>query len=325
MTATPIAIGFAAILSTTAASADEKEDEARVHFSAGVNLLRDPARPRYEEAFAEFKRAYQLAGSPKILANIGLCAMKLERDAEAIEAYSKYLEQVPDVPAEERVQVERDLATLKATLAKVTIESRPAGATILDTRVPTQGESITHSLGSIATRTEIGIRRGHHVMKARFDGGREVTWEADINGGESHVFELPASAMPTTTTTPDPGNGSPLRGDTGPSSTHASPFPRPVPTSVYVAGGVTLGLGVATLITGLVALNTHSKFEQRNDGNDPAGADDLRGTGETLNIATDVLLVGTLIGAGVTTYLFLTRPTVPSSTTPSLSGLRFRF
>src|SRR6266481_4578482 len=59
--------------------------EARTHFAAGVNLLRDPDGARYEEAYREFKAAYAASPSYKILGNLGLCAMKLERDGEAIE------------------------------------------------------------------------------------------------------------------------------------------------------------------------------------------------------------------------------------------------
>jgi hypothetical protein len=288
-------VAFAVALSgmTLATSARaEDSDEARTHFTAGVNLLKDPARPRYEEAYAEFKKAYALANSPKILGNIGLCAMKLERDAEAIEAYSRYLAEVPDLPPDERAQVERDIATLKATLAVVTVETRPAWATILDTRVVAHGESTTNTYGPITGRTDLRVRRGHHVFKARLDGGREVAWESDINGGESHVFEIPEAR---------PGGAAAATEVKG---------PRPIPMSVYIAGGATIAFGVTTLITGLLAVDARSRFDTKNDGGDPAEAQDLRDSGTTLNTVSDVFLFGTLIGAGVTTFLYLTRPTV---------------
>jgi tetratricopeptide (TPR) repeat protein len=68
-------------------------EEARQHFKAGVNLLNDPDGPRYEEAYREFKAAYASSPSYKILGNLGLCAMKLERDGEAIEYYDRYLQE----------------------------------------------------------------------------------------------------------------------------------------------------------------------------------------------------------------------------------------
>src|SRR5262245_25772706 len=89
---------LAAAAASTAAPSARADDvtiteEARTHFAAGVALLQDPKAPRYEEAYREFKAAYSSAPSYKILGNLGLCAMKIERDGEAIEAYSKYLEQ----------------------------------------------------------------------------------------------------------------------------------------------------------------------------------------------------------------------------------------
>src|SRR5579859_5544266 len=88
-------------------------DEARTHFAAGVNLLRDPDGARYEEAYREFKAAYAASPSYKILGNLGLCAMKLERDGEAIDAYSNYLARASDLDPSEAKQVTTDLQTLR--------------------------------------------------------------------------------------------------------------------------------------------------------------------------------------------------------------------
>ena len=188
-----------------AARADEPspEDRARMHFAAGVNLLRDPGRPRYDEALAEFKRAYAIKPAPSILGNMALCAMKLERDAEAIELYTRYLNEASGLDGEERAQVERDLMTLRTGLAKVTLSSKPDGAVIQDVRVPARGEPVTNIYGPLAGPTELGIRRGHHVMSARFPDGAEVRWEIDVNGGEAHVFEKPAGAIIAAPAAPD--------------------------------------------------------------------------------------------------------------------------
>ena len=89
-------------------------DAARKHFSAGVNFMQDPDGARYEEAYREFKAAYAESPSWKILGNLGICAMKLERDGEAIDAYKKYLQGGgTQLGAAERAQFSRDLSTLK--------------------------------------------------------------------------------------------------------------------------------------------------------------------------------------------------------------------
>jgi tetratricopeptide (TPR) repeat protein len=111
--------------------------DARAHFAAGVNLLQDPDGARYEEAYAEFKTAYQISPSWKILGNLGIAAFKLERDGEALAAFEKYLaEGAQEIDAEERAQFERDVTTLRASLVRLNLSSDPPGAVISDERHP---------------------------------------------------------------------------------------------------------------------------------------------------------------------------------------------
>src|SRR6476646_5802305 len=97
------------VFSVAAHAADPARDaEGRKAFSAGVILLQDPDGAKYDEALVQFRRAYELVGSWKVLGNLGLCALKLERDGEAIDAYEKYLASGgKDIDAQERAQVER--------------------------------------------------------------------------------------------------------------------------------------------------------------------------------------------------------------------------
>src|SRR5205814_2459788 len=97
------------------AETPEALDEAKKYFETGVGYLDDPDGERVEEAYHAFRRAYELSKSPKVLGNIGLCAMRLERDGEAIDAYSEYLE-LPDIDAEERAQIEKDLRALSTSV-----------------------------------------------------------------------------------------------------------------------------------------------------------------------------------------------------------------
>jgi hypothetical protein len=298
-------LGLAAVLASTPALADETppaaqpsagaKEQARLHFTAGVNLLRDPEKARYEEAYTEIKRAYELVKSPSILGNIGLCAMKLERDAEAVDAYTRYLAEVTTLDNDERAQTERDLVTLRAGVAKVTVESQPDGALIHDVRITARGESVTNIYGPIQGKTELGIRRGHHVIKARFNDGREVAWELDVTGGESHVFEQPPA--------PPVQSERAMRVETT----------RPVPSSVYIGAVATGAFGVGGLVTGILAVGAKSRFDDANTGGNTGRADDLRSSAQTLNITTDILLGMTVLGAAVTTYLYLSRPSVHAS------------
>src|ERR1700722_5962931 len=55
-----------------------KLEEAKRHFQRGLTLLRDPEGEVVEGAYLEFKTAYELSHSPRVLGNIGYCAMRME-------------------------------------------------------------------------------------------------------------------------------------------------------------------------------------------------------------------------------------------------------
>ena len=58
----PIVASAILALAPAARAADTPiTPEARMHFAAGVALLQDPKAPRYEEAYREFKAAYEAA------------------------------------------------------------------------------------------------------------------------------------------------------------------------------------------------------------------------------------------------------------------------
>src|SRR5579864_8266510 len=130
-------LGAAVLVASGAQAAGEPiNEEARRHFNAGVSLLQDPDGARYEDAYREFEAAYAASLSPKILGNIGFCALKLERDDEAITAYTRYLAEVRDVDPAEAAQISRDIATLRAGLVRVTITVDAREATVVDRRLP---------------------------------------------------------------------------------------------------------------------------------------------------------------------------------------------
>jgi hypothetical protein len=275
-------------------------DEARTHFAAGVNLLRDPDGARYEEAYREFKAAYAASPSYKILGNLGLCAMKLERDGEAIEAYTNYLTRSAELDPTEAKQVTTDLQTLKAGVVKLTLTIDPPGAMINDARVPVRGERVVNQYGPVNGSIQIGVRAGHHVMTVRLAGMEEATWEFDAPAGAADVkrFSLhkPAAGVPATTAK-----------DT------TSPGDRPVPSGVYIGLAATGALAIGGGITGLMAMGKRNDYNAKNDGTNPTAANELRDQGKTLNLVTDVLLGGALVAAGITSVVYFSRPSTSAA------------
>jgi hypothetical protein len=290
----------AAATTSTRARADVTiSEDARSHFRAGVSLLEDPSGARYEEAYVEFKAAYASSPSPKILGNMGLCAMKLERDAEAIKAYDGYLAGVPD--AADRQQVQTDLATLKAGLVHVTLKISAKGASIVDTRTPTRGAAVTNGYGPADTTFEMGIHPGNHTMRARLAGFPDASWEFEARPGTplSHEFTFEAKATAPAIETAGP----------------AVEKKRPIPLLVFIVGGASIAAAGAGTVTGILALGKNSDYKAANDGQHVSQANSLKSSGQTLNVLTDVLFGTAIVGAGVTTYLYLARPSVDAPKT----------
>jgi hypothetical protein len=275
-------------------------EEARMHFAAGVVLLQDPKAPRYEEAYREFKAAYAAASSYKILGNLGLCAMKIERDAEAINAYETYLKEAgPELTAQEREQIRRDLLTLKAGIVQVTVSSNPPGATFVDVRTPIEGTDVRNTYGPVLTPLTLALRRGHHVMTARMAGYQDQRWEFDASG-----TTLPARVFVMVKPTPND---------------HAYPVrEHPTPVAAYVAGAVDRCPRRARHRFRGDGAAEHNDFNSLNDGTHVAEATSAKTNGQTLNLITDCLLGGALVGAVVTTYMLLSRGSVERLERPAL-------
>jgi hypothetical protein len=292
--------------------------DARARFAAGVNLLKDPEGPRYEEAYREFKAAYASSPSYKILGNLGLCAMKLERDDEAIQAYEKYLTQGKDLAPAEVAQVRTDLATLKTGVVYVTVTSDPPGAKIVDSRLPIRGDRITNVYGPITDSTKLGVRQGSHQMVAKLDGYPDVTWEFDTAAGDlpPHTFTFKKSDVPAPVAPAPVEAAKPVE--------PAQVASRPISTGVWVGAAATGVLAIGGVVTGILALGKHNDFQSDNNGAIPTQAQSDKNAGQTLNVVNDVCVGGAIVAAGVTVVLYAMRPTVMEDAPPASASAGWR-
>lgn len=297
----PLLAASTLLYSPPSAAADVKiTDAARQHFNAGVALLKDPDGARYEDAYREFKAAYEASPSWKILGNLGICAMKLERDSEAIAAFSRYLEEgKKDIDASERADIERDLGTLRSSAVTLQLTTVPNEVAISDERTPVTGSPVRNRYQSEGGMLRVQIRPGHHVITATVAGKPPQTFDVDAEPGSTvqHTFDLNAA----------PVEAAPAPAAPAPVPTPPSPTDRPVPTSVWVGLAATGAFAVGAGVTGALALGKNSDYEKAN-GQNATEAKDLRDQTKTLNLVTDVLIGAAVIGAGVTTYLYLKRP-----------------
>lgn len=332
--------------SAVAAQAVLITDKARELFRTGVTLLQDPDGARYEEAYQQFKAAYAESPSWKILGNLGFTAMKLERDGEAIEAFRGYLEQGgAELGRAERAQFQRDLDTLSATAATVTVLGLPPGTRLTDVRTPNRGSEVMNYYEVPAGgRLVLRVRPGAHRFTAQWGGREPQTHELDVtaSGGHEVQFEQVEveAAQPQAVEAPTPEPTSPLSVSTRDDGFFQSPLPAYVSLGV---GAVGVGLGVLFLTQRASATSdADNKFNAclasqactLSDQSDMEGLDDKAATMGTLSaVSFGAGAVG--LGAGVALLLMngtteeqpptATGATVQPYASPSELGLWGRF
>lgn len=299
--------------SARAAPTVQITEKARELFRTGVMLLQDPDGARYEEAYQQFKSAYAESPSWKIQGNLGVAAMKLERDGEAIQAFQGYLEHGGrELTKAERAQFQSDLETLSATAATVTVLGLPAGTRVTDARSPNQGSDVKNYYevpegGTLVLR----VRPGAHRFTAQWADQQPQTHEleASARGGHEVKFEAvqpePAQPEPVVVPTPAP---TPLPVSTSDDGFFRSPLPAYISLGV---GAVGVGLGVVFLMQrssatsdfdNLYAACLESQSCGPSDQSEMEGLDEKAATMGTLSaVSFGVGAVG--LGAGVALLL----------------------
>jgi hypothetical protein len=230
---------LALLLWAAPASADDAiSEEAKLYFKNGVELIQSQP-PNYQDAYYQFKLAWEKSRSWKVLSNWGLCALKLERDGEAIWAYTEYLKQIgKDIDPDERKDLERDLLLLNGNSASVTLGSDIAQLEVVDTRagstVPPQSYRLEG--GKLALR----LRAGSHTLTATSQG-KSQRWEVMLSPGrtDEHRFDFAGS----TSTAPAPAPAVAAAPATEPQST-ADAGPTKSGGTLRSVGYVVTGVGV---------------------------------------------------------------------------------
>lgn len=319
------------IFTTDAFAQPKTEADAKMRFEAGVALITDSAGARWEEGYTQFRLAYQIfteLKSPKawkVLGNLGLSAMNIERDGEAIEAYTKYLaEGGSNISASEKAQIERDLSTLKVGVVYVTLKSDTAGIQVTDTRQGTKGVTVlSYEVGP--TPIKVGARAGLHTFVAK-SGGKEDRWEIKLEPGQTveHAFNFSTSAtpvpVPVPTDTTKPATTAAPPPTTQPTTAPTTPPPPPATKSsgspLRTAGYVTTGVGGALLIGGVVTgLIGKGKYNSAKDkcvdgGNRcPESTKSDFDSASSMATLTNVFLIsGGVLAAGGVTMIVLGGP-----------------
>lgn len=282
-----------------------KLEEAKRHMEAGAAFYNDPNGHKCEEAYREFKRAYELSSSLNALKAMGVCALELERDGDAISHYEKYIERKgASIDAADKSQIETDLKALKSSVAWVTISTDRPNVQIIDTRTPTRGFPVTNRYVGSVGGTKIGLHPGSHVITARSEGAPDLVWSVELSHGAAneHFFQFDKGK-------PITAEGFPP-GDIKDKTTPPEGGSRPVPATVFIFGGLTIAAGAAMAGTMVTASGKKSDYDEMNGNIPTAEAEALRSDVTTMNLVSDILLGVTGASAVATAIFFFTRPTV---------------
>jgi hypothetical protein len=304
-----VALLFALLLLPNTAHADDKiSDQAKLYFKNGVDLIQSTP-PNYQDAYYQFKLAWDNSHSWKVLGNLGLCAFKLERDGEALQDYQDYLKGGgKQIDAEERKAMERDSLLISGNTSVVRLGSDVADANVLDARAGSSVPPQSYKLDTAGI--ELRLRAGTHTLTASTPDGKQQRWDVTITPGQTleHRFEFNAAApVPAATpvTTPPPATPPPPGPVTLPPTEQSAAKSGGSP--LRTVGFVTAGVGGAALIggviTGIMAKGKSSDAtKQCADKVCPTAAAKDFDSASSLATVTDVLLIGgaVLAAAGVT-------------------------
>lgn len=147
--------------------AQGSDAEARALYSAGEIAY---AEGRYESALGYFQRAHELSARPALLFNIGSAAERVRQDDVALDAFERYLRDVPE--AANRSVVEARIQILRTAIAER--EERNQRPTTAEVPPPTSAEAAPvaarDSGRSVVPWVLVGVGGGAAVVGAVFVG-----------------------------------------------------------------------------------------------------------------------------------------------------------
>jgi hypothetical protein len=291
-------------------SQSEIEDGQR-HYKRGVELFKNGV---YDAALIEFRRAYEIAPSFKILYNIAQVSRQLDDYASAVDAYQRYLrEGKGDVPAAREMEVKAELERINQWVGRLEISSSSPDATIaIDDIVVGRG-----------TLTSLLVNSGRRKVTATMAGRAPLTRVVDVAGGETAKLSFDfatenARASSPTPTEPTRESTKPSRPvvETAPTRAHPStlansPTAAPAESQAHwwLWGGTAV-LAAGSITTGMIALRSSREIDDMKDT--PAAGtstyDERHKQMSRFALATDVL-AGLAVATGtVALYLTLTSP-----------------
>jgi hypothetical protein len=167
-------IGVFTLVSTIALSARADDEQAKVRFRAGVELMKKEA---WDAALAEFRASLALQPTRNGYKNAAGCLRQLGRFDEAIEAYQGLLDQFGEqLPPAEVDELQGNIRELRKLTGQVTVDSNAIGATVVvDGR----------ERGKTPLKTPIVVSQGTRVVRVMKSGYLPFEKQVNVLGQEN--------------------------------------------------------------------------------------------------------------------------------------------
>ncbi len=267
------------------------------------------AAGHYDEACPKFAESQRLDPATGTLLNLAACHEKQGKLATAWIEYSDALFAARRDGREDRVEYARGRAAeLEPKLSRLTLQL-DAGADHPGLEIELDGAA----LGRAVIGAPMPIDPGKHTLRASAPGRKPWTQAIEIAPlADQKVLSIPAlEAAPPEPVAPVAATPAAVLTPGAPPSDELGP--RPVPTSVYLAGGITVALGVGAGVTGVTYLKKKAAYDDERPKGPSKDLDSLDSKARTYGYLNLGLWAATAVGAGVTTYLYVTRPTQPQA------------
>jgi hypothetical protein len=220
---------FAVALAGRPARADEdspEKQQARVLLSQGNQLFE---KGDLRAALADFRAAYALYPSPKLLVNAAAAERELGDSAGAATDLRHFLDDATEDDSALVDKARSDLRPLEKRVGRIGLKGWPQHSAL--------------EIDGRAARDPTYVRPGAHAVKVRAPSGVELDKDVDVSAGEVVEIAMPAGAELGLDATPPP---------------HARPkekkrpgwvVPVAVMGALVIAGGVTAGVLLGTQST----------------------------------------------------------------------------
>jgi hypothetical protein len=272
--------------------ANDPKADAMAHWKRGLELYEEQD---FNNALIEFRKAYGLAPTYKVLYNIGQVCYQLTDYACALKSFEQYLKDGSgSIASDRRKEVEREIEKLRSRVGSLEIVTNVPGADVFVDDILIGKSPLPGTIIVSAGRRKIVISKQGHMPATRI---------VEVAGTDSMRVELPLA---------DPA---------GKPAAVAESRPSKWTTLSTVGVGFAAVFAVGAGITGAAAWGASKDLEeQKFVGATPSrDFDDKSARVRTLSIASDVLLGAAVLTLGTTLVLTVIRSPAPERSPASVA------